>query len=390
MALTAIFLTGLITSLHCVAMCGNFVLTFSVTGQNKNVSKFAAMVPQIYYNGAKLISYGTVGALAGLLGAFLNLGKFRGWVSIVAGVFMVLMALNMLDLHPWLRVFSVRTPKFITKRIFKSAEREDQFAPALFGLVNGFMPCGPLQAMVLYAASTGSALSGSTTMLAFGLGTIPLMFFYGTFASYLARRFQKPMMAVAAVVIIILGLVVLNRGLVLNGFKYNFKYAQDKVIALFVEKEQRAVDMKVSGLKVQERRIETRGGYVPSTLDVKAGSKVRLTIYRPDDDSCSEYFVFPEFGIDKKLKSFGESVIEFTPKETGSFTFTCGMGMYQGTLNVTGKGQETAASSTDIWRNRILALIIGLGIGLTIVMKALEKPDNKKRENKQKPNKKRR
>lgn len=206
-----------------------------------------------------------------------------------------------------------------------------------FGLINGFMPCGPLQAMVLYAASTGSALSGSATMLAFGLGTVPLMLFYGTFASYLAKRFQKPMMVVASIVIIILGLVVMNRGLVLNGFKYNFKYAQDNITSLFVESGQKPVEtVKTNASKVQERRIDIQGRYVPDTLDVKAGSKVRITVYRPDNDSCSEYIVFPAFGIDKRLKPFGETVIEFTPKETGTFTFTCGMGMYQGTLNVTG------------------------------------------------------
>jgi sulfite exporter TauE/SafE len=391
LALTAIFITGLITSLHCIAMCGNFVLTFSVTGQGKNASKLASILPQIYYNGAKLISYGTVGAMAGLLGAVLNLGKFRGWVSIIAGVFMILLALNMLDVHPWLRVFSVRMPKFITRRIFKSAQREDQFAPVFFGLINGFMPCGPLQAMVLYAASTGSALSGSATMLAFGLGTVPLMLFYGTFASYLAKRFQKPMMVFAAIVVIVLGLVVLNRGLVLNGFKYNFKYAQDNIASLFVESEQKPVETVETGTsKVQERRIDIQGRYVPDTLDVKVGSKVRITFYRPDNDACSEYIVFPAFGIDKRLKPFGETVIEFTPKEAGTFTFTCGMGMYQGTLNVTGSGGTVKISTADIWRNRLIAFIIVLGMTLTVGLKVFEKPVEQKSNNKKRPKKKRR
>lgn len=363
MALGLIFVTGLLTSLHCIAMCGNFLLAFAVTQEGKAVGRLAAVKPMLYYSGAKLISYAGVGMLAGLIGTVLNLGGIKGWVNIVAGTFMVIMALNMLNVHPALRVFSLRMPKFITRRMFKSTESANQFAPALFGLMNGLMPCGPLQAMVLFAAGTGSATAGGLTMLAFGLGTLPLMLSYGTFAALLAKRFKRQVMLVSAMVVIILGLVVLNRGLVLTGFKYNFKYIADSAIGLFVERSS-ATAKTAKG--VQELKLVVDGGYIPDTLVVEPGTPVRLTVERKGSDVCADLIVFAEFGIDKKLKPNGTTIIEFTPKSPGIFPFTCGMGMYQGTIRV---GAAAAGNTGALARNRMIALITLAAFLFTLVLK---------------------
>ncbi|MFA5867321.1 MAG: sulfite exporter TauE/SafE family protein [Actinomycetota bacterium] len=365
MGLWVIFLTGMVTSLHCVAMCGNFVLTFAITGEQKARSRLSAMLPHLYYNGTKLLSYTLVGIGAGFLGSAVDLGGFKGTVNIVAGVLMILMALNMLNVHPALRVFSFRMPRKLSARLFKSAAQADTFAPAVFGLFNGLMPCGPLQAMLILAASTGSPAQGGLTMLAFGLGTVPLMLVYGTFASTLAKRFKGQVTLAGAVIIIILGLVVMNRGLVLTGFKYNFKYVSDKAIAMVIPPETTEAGQSADG-KVQNLKIDIQGGYVPSSLTVKPNVPVRLTINRPGNDFCSERFVFPKFGIDKQLKPNGTTVIEFTPTETGQFTFTCGMGMYQGSLNVAGAG--AADRTVNYGFNRfvvgatLISLLLTLGL----------------------------
>lgn len=371
MGLGLAFVTGLITSLHCIAMCGNFILTFAVTGEQKAVSRLSAALPHIYYSAAKLVSYGSIGLLAGFLGSFLNLGRFKGVVSIVGGLFMVLMALNMLNVHPSLRVFSMKMPAFMSRRVFKSANSANQFAPMFFGLMNGLMPCGPLQAMIIYAAGSGSPVAGAGTMLAFGLGTVPLMMSYGTFASFLAKKFKHQVTLVSALIIIILGLVVLNRGLVLSGFKYNFKYAQDTAITLLVG-EPKGSSAKVNDQGVQEVKIDIQGGYVPNILTVEPGKKVRLTVNRPTGDACSDSIVFPQYGVDTKLKPFGTTVIEFTPDAAGVFPFTCGMGMYQGTLRVIPAGQG-ASGKPDLARNRLVAGGVLLAILITLSIKPPDK-----------------
>lgn len=372
MGLWIVFVTGLVTSFHCVAMCGNFVLTFAISGEQKAKSWWSTFLPHLYYNGTKLLSYTVVGAAAGFLGSAVDLGGFKGALNIVAGGLMILMALNMLNVHPALRVFSFRMPRRLSAKLFKSAAQADTFGPAVFGLFNGLMPCGPLQAMVIFAAGSGSPITGGLTLLVFGLGTVPLMLFYGTFASSLAKRFKGQVALAGAVIIIILGLVVMNRGLVLTGFKYNIKYVSDKAIAMVIPPATTKADQSADG-KVQNVKIDIRGGYVPNSLTVKPDIPVKLTVNRPGSDFCSERFVFPKFGIDQALKPNGTTVIEFTPTDTGQFTFTCGMGMYQGSLTVTAAG--TAAGTTNYAFNRFIIIAVILSFLLTLVLKP---PDSRR------------
>ena len=82
-------------------------------------------------------------------------GTAKGIVQLGAGLFMVVMGLNMLNLFPWLRSLTPRLPRFLTSRATAAAGSN---SPLYVGLLNGLMPCGPLQAMQLYALSTGSPL----------------------------------------------------------------------------------------------------------------------------------------------------------------------------------------------------------------------------------------
>jgi uncharacterized protein len=333
MGLWAVFLAGLVTSFHCIAMCGNFVLAISVTDKQQAATPASVFKPHLAYNASRMVSYTIVGAAAGLLGSVVSLGAYKGYINIAAGLFMILMALNMLQVHPWFRFFSFRMPRKVSERIFKTTERADSFAPALFGLCGGIMPCGPLQAMVVYAAASGGALQGGLTMLVFGLATVPLMFAYGTAASSLAKNYRSQLNVIGAVVIIVLGLIVINRGQVLNG-SYSFSSASRQVASLFATPEN-AAQPAPKKTEIQNITLEARDGYVPNTLTVKKGIPVVMTVINPGNDMCAESIVIPSQGIDKGLKPYSTTIIKFTPKKGGTFTFSSGCGMWQGTLTVT-------------------------------------------------------
>ncbi|MFZ5828421.1 MAG: cupredoxin domain-containing protein [Bacillota bacterium] len=87
---------------------------------------------------------------------------------------------------------------------------------------------------------------------------------------------------------------------------------------------------------VQELSIAVQGGYSPAQIVVKRGMPVRLTFRRTETSSCSERVVFPDFNLSKKLPENENVTLEFTPDKDGAYTFTCGMGMYKGTLIVQG------------------------------------------------------
>lgn len=84
----------------------------------------------------------------------------------------------------------------------------------------------------------------------------------------------------------------------------------------------------------QEVTIKVQAGYEPSVVKVKRGVPVRLAFDRQETSGCSEEVVFPDFGIRKFLPAFEKTTIELTPKEAGTFEFTCGMSMLHGKLIV--------------------------------------------------------
>ena len=105
-----------------------------------------------------------------------------GIFAILSGVFMVIMGLNMLNVIPWLKKINPHMPKIFGRKIQGS---KGKHGPFIVGLLNGLMPCGPLQAMQLYALGTGSFLMGAASMFVFSLGTVPLMFGFGALSSLL-------------------------------------------------------------------------------------------------------------------------------------------------------------------------------------------------------------
>lgn len=186
MGLGALFVVGLTTSLHCIAMCGGVSLSQSVpTGKERNVSYSSA----ILYNAGRVVSYtvigvvlGTVGLLVGSAGGISPL--FQGLFKLIAGLLLVGMAARSLGLLPEL---DIRLPEFIAVLAGKTAARVR--TTVIVGLLNGLMPCGPLQSMWLVALASGNPLTGALSMLVFALGTVPLMLGFGSLVTLLGHRF---------------------------------------------------------------------------------------------------------------------------------------------------------------------------------------------------------
>ena len=234
----AMLLLGLATSVHCVAMCGSMVATYAVKdGSTGSIGRRA--LPHLAYQTAKILSYVLVGLALGAIGAAFDMGGIRGWVTIAAGTFMVLLGLNMAGLAPWFRKLVPRAPRFLTdalKRTRRKAKddavegRSSLTTPATFGILTGLMPCGPLQSAQLAAVAAGSAAAGATAMLGFGLGTAPLMLGFGLVSGFLGARFKNRMMVVAAILIMGFGLVMVNRGAMLVGSPVTYDTVKQSVL----------------------------------------------------------------------------------------------------------------------------------------------------------------
>ena len=215
-----LFSIGFFTGFHCIGMCGGFVVGYA-SANGPQLAASTAMRHLMYAIG-KTASYAAIGGALGLLGAVMTFTPFmRGVISIAASIFVIIYGLKMLDVFPALRGFTLRLPHFVTKGV--ANELRGQRNPLMIGLLNGFMlGSGPLQAMYIAAAGTGSPQEGATMLFFFGLGTlIPLMSF-GLIASSVPRRILRQLVLASAVLVIAMGLMMADRGLKLTGSGYDF------------------------------------------------------------------------------------------------------------------------------------------------------------------------
>jgi plastocyanin domain-containing protein len=85
---------------------------------------------------------------------------------------------------------------------------------------------------------------------------------------------------------------------------------------------------------IQEVIITVDGGYEPNQIVVNVGQPVRLNFYRKDPSNCLEEVRFPDFQIAQQLSLNQVTPIEFTPDKPGIYTFSCGMNMFRGIIEV--------------------------------------------------------
>lgn len=307
-----IFLIGLFASLHCVGMCGGLIVSYSA------LQKSAKIRPHILYNSGRLISYATIGGLLGGLGSFFAINpNFSGFLLLVAGALMLLMGLSLLTDHKFFKKIKVNTPPQIAGFLYKNKLSKNPKGPFVIGLLTGFMPCGPLQAMQLYAVSTGSPGTGALAMLVYGLGTAPTLLGFGYAISLLKKINFAQIMKASGVIVLLLGISTLNRGLSNFGLGVKAMFAEQSPISEN-SAEIQAVNMRVSYT-----------GYEPNVIYLKKGIPVRWTIDGSGITGCTDEILVPDYNIKQPLTR-GETVIEFTPTNPGEVKFHCWMKMVWG------------------------------------------------------------
>lgn len=313
----ALFVTGLLTSVHCIAMCGGINLTQSVAAASCRRSILRA---NVLYQCGRVLSYTLVGAAAGGIGSVLTLnGTMKGAVAVLAGLDMLVMALNMLGVFRLLKRFRLQLPSGLHTALSGRVGGSSSF---LIGILNGFMPCGPLQAMQIYALSTGSAVLGALSMLSFSLGSVPLMLGFGLISGRLNRKYRRVMLTVSAMLIFVMALNMVGNGLALSGVSLTKKSDEAAITA-----------MQEDGR--QTLRTEIDYGSYPS-VRVRAGIPVDWTLVVPEGklNGCNGELRIPAYDLDIVLQE-GENRISFLPEEAGIFQYSCWMGMIQATIEVT-------------------------------------------------------
>jgi len=336
-----LFVIGLVTSVHCIAMCGGINLSQCINNDSAEEGKslFLRLRPSFLYNFGRVISYTAAGFIVGALGSVITFSNFtQGVLKLLAGVFMVIMGLNMLNVFPQLRKFNPRIPKIFGRRI--DAEKSKSKSSLIVGLLNGLMPCGPLQAMQIYALSTGNPFEGAFSMFLFSMGTVPLMFTLGVLSSVLSKKFSSRFMTIGAVLVAVLGLSMASQGWSLTGID-NLLGRPSIVNAA---SDNSGIVME-DGIQVVKSTLSP--GRYPA-ITVQDGIPVKWIIDAPEGsiNGCNNRIFIKEYGIEYSFKK-GENIIEFTPKREGNFRYSCWMGMIRGTITVVGEEEASKTASEN-------------------------------------------
>lgn len=344
-----LFIIGLVTSVHCVAMCGGINLSQCIPRGEAGgeQSRSAALIPTFLYNLGRVISYTVIGFLLGLVGMLIggetSVGlptMLQGVLKLVAGMFMVIMGINMLGLFPWLQRFTPRMPRIFAQKV--NAEKARSHSPLIVGLLNGLMPCGPLQSMQIVALASGNPFAGALSMFLFSLGTVPLMFGLGSIVSALGKKFTSRVMTVGAVLVVVLGLAMLSQGISLSGFS---------LPALRPDSQTQTPGTADDSAKIEDGVQVINSTLAPGrypNITVQEGIPVRWVIDAPEGsiNGCNNRMLIQDYGIEHSFKT-GENIIEFTPNKTGTIRYSCWMGMIRGNITVTEKGAPAPAADAS-------------------------------------------
>lgn len=335
MNLGVIFLTGLtVGGLTCLAVQGGLLASVIAAKEEdeieKGINKKNTVFPTLTFLVTKLVAYTILGFILGAFGGAIGISqKAQIAMQLVAGLYMIAVAFNLLHVHPIFRYAVIQPPRFLTRRVRNRSKSKDLFAPAFLGGMTVFIPCGTTLAMEALAISSANPFWGAAIMAAFILGTTPVFFGVGWLTSVLGDSFRSKFLKIAALGVIYLGVTSVNGALVAAGFPVTLQ----TVAANFQSKE---TDKSQEEAPVSQavEIYATKDGYLPKYIKVKKESPLTITLISKDANSCTNAFRIPSAGISKNLTPNETYTLSFTPKKTGKIAFSCAMGMYGGLIEV--------------------------------------------------------
>lgn len=203
------FVLGIAGSLHCVGMCGPIALALPVPAE------IPRALGLLLYNAGRILTYGLLGLLVGLVGQLLALAGYQQLLSIVCGVLIVLWAIL-----PLLPIRTTTLPNglsffhgFIKKQLSYFLKRRTRSTLLILGILNGFLPCGLVYVALAASLSTANSIMGGWFMVLFGLGTAPLMFAVGYVKNWLNGSWRTRLNRAIPVFAVLTGTLLIVRGL---------------------------------------------------------------------------------------------------------------------------------------------------------------------------------
>lgn len=310
------FIVGIIASLStCMAVVGGLLLSMSATFAKKG----AALRPQMMFHAGRIVSFFVLGGIIGTLGTAFTLSPTATFImSILIAAVMLILGINLLDVFHWSKKLQPSMPKFIARRAHGATSMNHALTPLLVGIATFFLPCGFTQSMQLYTLTTGSFLAGGLTMLAFALGTLPVLALI-SFSSFNIKNsaWSGTFFKTAGLVVIMFALFNLGNSFAAAGITSgNLPQSGQNTATSSATTTQQIIE------------ITAKGGYSPRTSVAKANIPTVLRVTTRGTFDCSAAIRIPSLGIAGTLPNTGSTDIDLGTPSVGVIRGTCSMGMY--------------------------------------------------------------
>ncbi len=204
---------GLLTGFHCIGMCGPIALVLPLNNKSWGTRILSAMI----YNIGRTVTYASMGAVFGIIGAGFSLAGFQKWISIAMGAFMIgSVVFPKINQMLYRGTGDSRFMNSIKKQLAKYFQQASYKSLFITGLLNGLLPCGMVYMAIAGAIAVGTLQGSILFMALFGLGTIPMMFLMSMLGNFASIKLKHFINKIIPVVVIIVGLLFILRGLELG------------------------------------------------------------------------------------------------------------------------------------------------------------------------------
>ena len=298
---------GLVSSLHCIGMCGGIAFGTSISS---NVMQPGKRVRQ--YQSGRILSYTLSGIVLGALGKVFTISPmFTNTLLLIAGIWMIFLALNMA------KVIRIRLPEL---NLFK---KNIDRAPFLVGLLNAFMPCGSLQTMQVVALGTANPLYGGGVMLIFALTTAPALIGMQWLGAKMNALNGRRVQLAAALLVALMGVQMTLRSPLVAA-----------PVSAFMETiiGHKTTAPVVDGYQIVNLHLKN-GNYFVDYPRIKAGIPVKLSFSWEGITGCTNPVELSFLNMTIDVKSNPEPIV-FTPDKKGNLEIICWMHMVRTYLYV--------------------------------------------------------
>ncbi len=231
MEITLIFAAlglGFASGFHCLGMCGPIALSLGLS--KKQQVNFH--LQNLTYQLGRILIYSFLGAIVGIVGEGFQLAGFQKYISILAGILLITMALFSFGGDFTTKIPAISNALLKVKiNLGKLLRKTDYSSRFLTGVLNGFLPCGMVYMALTASLAAGGIWQSSTFMVFFGLGTFPFMFAAVLFGNILNATVRNKILKIVPVFMLILGAL-----FILRGMELGIPYVSPKKEALKVEK----------------------------------------------------------------------------------------------------------------------------------------------------------